>query len=107
MSLDIWLRDENENEIFSQNITHNLNKMAEEAGIYNCVWRPDEHGYNKASDIISDLRIGIARMATAPTHYKQFDSPNGWGLYEHFMPWLIRYLEACEKNPDAWIGVSR
>ena len=107
MSLDIWLIDSEGIEVFSQNITHNLGKMADAAGIYECVWRPDEHGYRKAVDIIGDLRIGIARMAIAPSHYKQYDSQNGWGLYEHFMPWLINYLEACENNPDAWIGVSR
>lgn len=107
MSLDVWLRNAEEQEIFSANITHNLGKMAREAGIYECVWRPDENNYSKAGDIIADLRIGIARMAAAPTHYKQFDSENGWGVYDDFMPWLIRYLEACEKNPDAWIGVSR
>lgn len=103
MSLYIWLVGTD----FSANITHNLGKMASEAGLYDCVWRPDENNYSKAGDIIADLRIGIARMAAAPTHYKKFDSASCWGLYYDFMPWLIRYLEACENNPDAAIGVSR
>lgn len=107
MSLDVWLRDSEGHEVFGANITHNLNRMAMEAGLYNCVWRPDENNYLKAGDIIADLRIGIARMATAPTHYKQFDAENGWGIYDDFMPWLIRYLEACEKNPEVLIGISR
>lgn len=29
-------------ELFEANITHNLNKMAKEVGIYEYLWRPDE-----------------------------------------------------------------
>jgi len=32
---------------------------------------------------------------------------NGWGLYEDFVPWIERYLAACEEYPEAIIRVSR
>ena len=46
-------------------------------------------------------------MKSDPERFEQFNSPNGWGLYEHFIPWIERYLEACEANPDATVSVSR
>lgn len=93
--------------VFAANTTHNLNKMAGEAGIYKHVWRPEEIDITNAKDLIEPLRQGIARMKADPAHYRKFDSPNGWGLYENFVPWLERYLEACEQYPDAEISVSR
>lgn len=102
--------EENEFEtecVFDANITHNLNKMADAAGIYVACWRPEEIGATKASDIIPILEKGFEDMKTRPEHYKQFDSPNGWGLYIHFLPWVESYLNACRKYPDAIIEVSR
>ena len=32
---------------------------------------------------------------------------NGWGMYEHFVPFVEKYLEACKEYPDAVIEVSR
>ena len=93
--------------VFDANITHNLNKMADEAGIYEACWRPEEIGATKASDIISILEKGFEDMKARPEHYKQFDSPNGWGLYIHFLPWIEAYLNACREYPDAIIEVSR
>jgi hypothetical protein len=81
--------------------------MAEEAGIYNCLWRPDENGFTKAKDIIPILRDGLAKMVNNPEHFKKFDSPNGWGTYEHFVPWIREVLKGCEDNPEADIVVSR
>jgi hypothetical protein len=102
--------EENEFEteyVFDANITHNLNKMAAAAGIYEACWRPEEIGATKASDIIPILEKGFEDMKARPEHYKQFDSPNGWGLYIHFLPWVESYLNACRKYPDAIIEVSR
>ena len=102
--------EENEFEtecVFDANITHNLNKMADEAGIYEACWRPEEIGATKASDIIPILEKGFEDMKARPEHYKKFDSPNGWGKYEDFLPWVESYLKACEENPDATIEVSR
>lgn len=92
---------------FSANITHNLGRMAEAAGVYDCCWRPDECGITKAIQLSEPLRKGIADMEARPEEFKKFNSENGWGLYENFLPWLKRYLAACEANPDANVSVSR
>ena len=93
--------------VFDANITHNLNKMADAAGIYEACWRPEEIGATKASDIIPILEKGFEDLKARPEYYKQFDSPNGWGLYIDFIPWVESYLNACREYPDATIEVSR
>jgi len=93
--------------VFSANITHNLNKMADAAGIYEACWRPEEIGATKAGDIIPILEKGFEDMKSRPEHYKQFDSENGWGTYKDFVPWVESYLSACLEFPEAIIEVSR
>ena len=107
MSLDVSLTAVRRTEVFEANITHNLGEMADKAGIYYACWRPEEIGAKFAGDIIQLLEMGLADMRARPEYFKQFNSPNGWGLYENFVPWVERYLEACKENPDAEISVSR
>jgi hypothetical protein len=94
-------------EVFSTNITHNLNKMADAAGIYQACWRPEEIGVTKAGQLVPLLREGLRRLQADPTHFRKFNAENGWGTYEHFVPWVRQYLSACEDNPDADVSVSR
>ena len=94
-------------EIFSRNITHNLNKMAEEAGIYNVLWRPDENGITKASQCIEPLKLGLSDLKNRPGHFMLFNAHNGWGMYEHFVPFVEAVLDACVLNKDANVRVSR
>lgn len=107
MSLDVRLVEIRECDVYDANITHNLNRMASAIGIYNALWRPDEHGYVIARDIIPVLEAGVAYMKANPEKCKVYDSPNGWGTYENFLPWCERYLAACKEHPDARIEVSR
>jgi len=112
--------------LFDANITHNLTDMAEEAGIYEACWRPyrlhpdykemddyDEeydfeiHHPMQAKDIIHLLEKGLADLKARPKYFKKFDASNGWGTYEHFVPWVSKYLEACKENPNAIIETSR
>jgi hypothetical protein len=93
--------------LYDSNITHNLNKMADEAGIYEALWRPEEIGAEKAKDIIGKLGLGLDLMKKDPEHFKIFDASNGWGKYEDFVPWVEKYLNACIENPEATIEVSR
>lgn len=93
--------------VFRANITHNLNKMAGEAGIYDCLWRPDENGITKASQLIEPLREGLALMKSDPERFEKLNPSNGWGTYAQFIPWIEKYLMACEQNPNANVQVSR
>jgi hypothetical protein len=105
MSLDVYLYGRAP--VFQANITHNLIAMAREAGIATCLWDPGDIDIEYARQLIGPLRAGIALMKADPVRFKAFDSSNGWGLYENFVPWLERYLAACEENPDAEVVVSR
>ena len=107
MSLDVYLNTEDGECLYSANITHNLNKMAEAAGIYQHLWRPDELGITKAKDLIAPLMEGYGKLVTQYAEMQQYNSPNGWGLYENFLPFVARYLEACGKYPDAIVEVDR
>lgn len=107
MSLDVKLTAVRPTPVFEANITSNLAAMAEEAGIYEACWRPEEIGITKAVQLIEPLRSGIAQMKADKPRFEKHNSPNGWGLYKHFLPWLEAYLAACEANPDADVSVSR
>jgi hypothetical protein len=107
MSLDVYLTRVQNVTIFEQNITHNLGKMANEAGIYMHLWRPDALGITKAGELIAPLRKGIEMMEADPERFIALNPENGWGSYARFVPWLKRYLEACEDYPDADVEVSR
>ncbi len=94
-------------EVYWANITHNLNKMAEAAGIYYAMWRPEEIGAVTAKDITQLLENGLADLKARPDHFAQFNAPNDWGLYEHLVPFVEKYLEACKDYPEAIISVSK
>lgn len=106
MSLDVYLTLNGEL-VYSANITHNLGNMASRADIYMPLWRPDEIGITTARKLIAPLTEGLTELRSDPEHYTQFNAENGWGLYEHFVPFVENYLEACEAYPDAVVRVSR
>lgn len=107
MSLDVYLTAVRPTTVYDANITHNLGPMAEEAGIYKHLWRPEELGITTAGELIEPLAAGLALLQSDPDRFKAFDAPNGWGLYEHFVPFVEKYLDACRGNPDATVEVSR
>lgn len=115
-----------EEEVYDANITHNLGKMAKEAGIYEAIWRPyrlksnyienkdyseemefEKNNSSYAFEIIEILEKGLEDLKSRPEYFEQFNSPNGWGMYEHFVPFVEKYLEACKEFPEATINVSR
>ena len=107
MSLDVHLSAIRTTEVYWANITHNLNSMADEAGIYKHLWRPEEIRITKASELIEPLRTAIEAMKIDPDRFKEYNPDNGWGDYEGFLEFVSQYLEACIENPDAEIEVSR
>jgi len=107
MSLDVYLSAPRVVQVFDANITHNLNKMADAAGIYDVVWQPAEHGIANAGQLVEPLKGGIERLEADPERFKALNPPNGWGSYDGLVRWLKEYLAACEANPDATVRASR
>lgn len=92
---------------YSGNITHNLGKMAREAGIYMYLWRPDELGITHAKELIDPLRAGLLALRDDPEHFKTFNPPNGWGDYDGLVRFVSEYLAACEANPECTVRTWR
>lgn len=120
MSLDVYLtrkkwvsydegktHTEQNETVYNANITHNLGKMAGEAGVYIALWRPEEIGKKKAGEIVELLEKGLADLKARPEHFEKFNSPDEWGMYGDFVPFVQKYLKACKKYPDAIIAVSK
>jgi hypothetical protein len=78
-----------------------------EAGIYQCLWRPEELGITKAEQLIEPLEKGLDDLKARPEHFETFNASNGWGMYKHFIPFVESYLNACKAHPDANVEVSR
>lgn len=107
MSLDVTLTAVRPTTVFDWNITHNLNSMAEDAGIYKHLWRPEEIAISKARQLIAPLTEGLALLESDPERFRKFNPKNGWGDYEGLVKFVRAYLEACTENPDAEISISR
>src|SRR5262249_54871683 len=95
------LNEQESESVFEYNITHNLNKMASEAGMYEPLWRPEGIGITKASQLIEPLRAGLERLVADPNKYKAFNPPNGWGDYAGLVRFVRSYLAACQEYPEA------
>ncbi len=107
MSLDVSLVMMLPCEVYEGNITHNLNGMAKEAGLYQWLWRPDEIEVTTAKQLIGPLKVGLALLESDPDRFRKLNPPNGWGTYDGLVEVVRDYLEACEKYPTATIQVSR
>lgn len=101
------VKTNDDKEVYWSNITHNLNTMAGEAGIYKHLWRPDEIGITKAAELVEPLRAGLELLKSDPSRFKKFNPENGWGTYESLVSFVEKYLAACEENPAATVRVSR
>lgn len=113
MSLDIWLytkvdfggpKGPETITHYDANITHNLGRMWGAAGVYDALYESEG---KTAADILPALEVGVDAMLERPDDFRKYDAPNGWGLYEHALPWLQRLVEACRDYPKATIGISR
>jgi len=115
MSLDVSLYIDTDtggpepyrSELFDYNITHNLGPMASEAGLYNAMWRPDEHDYTEAGQLIEPLRAGLQALLDDPPRYIALEPDNGWGTYGGLVTFAAKYLSACRMHPKANVTVSR
>ena len=106
MSLDFYLKNSNDDTLFSRNITHNLGKMATEANIYKVLWHPETANCFEAKDCIPILEKGLLELLRNKEKYEQFNASNGWGTYKNFVPFVVAVLTACHEYPDATVYTS-
>ncbi|KAA6331536.1 hypothetical protein EZS27_019865 [termite gut metagenome] len=95
-----------EAKLSSLNITHNLNKMAKEVGLYEVLWKPEIIGITIASQMIPFLEKGLKELEANLDKYKAFNPPNGFGSYEDFVGFCKSVLHNCHEYPDAVIEAS-
>lgn len=95
------------NTVFDKNITHNLVQMANKAGVYYALWRPEEKGWKHAGDIVPALEKGLKKLLDKPEVFKKMNPDNGWGSYENLVSFVESTLEACKEYPLSIITVSR
>lgn len=93
--------------VYQANITHNLGKMADAAGIYDAMWRPDEHGMTHARHLIEPLSAGLERLRADPAKFREHNPSNGWGDYDGLVRFTSEYLDACRQYPEATVRASR
>lgn len=95
------------------NITHNLNKMAENIPVsetltlYNVLWRPDESNLTLTDEILPLVDAGVRYMLKHEKKLKKFNPDNGWGSYEGLLDFTRKVGAACLFNPRCKISVSR
>lgn len=99
--------DEADTTVYDANITHNLSQMADAAGIYKALWRPEELGITTAHQLTEQLRTGLAALLAEPEKFEALNPPNGWGDYDGLVEFVSGYLAACAEYPDAAVSVSR
>lgn len=107
MSLDIYVTEIVENIVFDKNITHNLTKMADAAGLYYVLWRPEEINVKTCNDALPILQIGLATLKIKREEMIKLEPSNGWGTYAGLVDAVESYIEACKQNPNGKISVSR
>lgn len=116
MSLDIYLLDPPDkcphcggtlgtgSEVFWKNYTHNGIPMWEKAGVCDALYESNGH---LAKEYIDVLKRGVEHFEANYPEYEKLNSPNGWGLAKHALPWLKEVARAFEEHPEATIRVSR
>ena len=58
-----------------------------------------------ARETLSELDAALVVMTTSPAAMREHDAPNGWGTYEHALPFLVEWTEACRRYPELIIKV--
>ena len=102
MSLDVVLTATRPTSVFDYNITHNLGKMAEAAGIYQYLWRPEELNITTAGELIEPLTKGLQRLKNSPDHFRTFEPDNGWGSYDG----LVKIQDLVDKMFSGFYIIS-
>lgn len=112
MSLDIYIglpvdTGSSEKQWFeagSFNITHNVSRMWDKAGVYECLY--NWHG-RKAEELIEPLSNAIQDMLIKPREYETLNPKNGWGDFIGAKEFLRKVVDCCSEHPKCIIHISK
>lgn len=90
-------------EYFSNRITHNLARMANECGLYEVIWRPEKNDIQTAKQLIPFLKEGLKVLQEDEEKLFHLEPENGWGSYEYLVRFVEQYLDACERFPNSTV----
>lgn len=108
MSLDIYFyKKEEEDCVYSTNITHNCGDMADAAGLYYPLWRPESLNIDNTDQLLNYLTDGIGMYLKNRPEIEKLEAKNGWGTYEQFYNFLSELMLACSEYKDCLIRISR
>jgi hypothetical protein len=106
VSLSITLAGSDGDNVYEGDCTHNLGKMANEAGLYEPLWRAKENGITTAEQLAIPLHAGLDVLLTDPLKFRKLNPSNGWGDYDGFVRFVVDLLIACRENPTFTVRVS-
>jgi len=93
--------------VFCENITHNLNKMAREADLYQVMWCPEELDIEVASDAVTPLISGIQKLVHYQNEMEKLNPENGWGNFDNLLNVATNYLNAALRYPESNVTACR
>lgn len=93
--------------VWERSITHNLNKMAQKAGLYEVMWYPDKLEIKTANQAIKYLEKGLKYLKQNKNQLKKYEPENGWGTYDNLVEFVAEYLSNCRQYPDSQIYITR
>jgi hypothetical protein len=108
-------------ELWDRNITHNLTDMAREAGCYLEMWHPEEIAAVRdpgrdpeksapapyARDMLPGLTRALNLLRYDVARLERFNPANGWGDLDSLRAFVVDYIVACRRYPDAIVRASR
>ena len=101
MSYDIYIHDEDDEEVFSRNHTSNTSQMWKEAGV-----NLQEFEGKPASELVDPLTAAILDIVLNKRWYRKYEPANGWGDVDSTIAFLSDVLDACEQTPNGTLRVS-
>ena len=101
VSLWIDTGGETSAEVWSRNITSNLSRMWNEAGVPLHEWDGLEAG-----TCWPNLDTALTFMQSKPEAFKELNPPNGWGDYDGCVDFLLELRNVCKQHPRCTLRVS-
>lgn len=91
-------------QVFERNITHNVVRMWDKAGVYDALYMSDG---KRCGDYLPALEGGVDSFHRYFAEYEDLNPANGWGSAQAALEFLVALLVAVREHPDGYFRVSK